>query len=495
MSEIRVRFAPSPTGSLHIGGARTALFNWLFARKYDGAFILRLEDTDTVRNIEEAALQIETSLSWLGLSWDEGPDKGGPFGPYLQSKRFPLYQEAVEKLLAGGHVYHCYCTPEELAQQREEARSRGEVPRYDRRCADLSREAQNAKKANGIKPAVRARAPRSGTTVVEDLVRGEVTFDNTHLDDIVIQKSNGGPTYNFACVIDDAAMHISHVIRAEEHLSNTPKQIVIYQLLGYDLPQFAHVPMILAPDRAKLSKRHGATAVEEFREQGYLPEALVNYLALLGWSPGDEREQMPLSEIVREFSLEHVSKTAAIYDVRKLTWLNAQYINSQPLEKIVTAVLPYLQKAGMVPKELSQKQKEYLDAVVEAVRSRIHTLEELRDAVDYFYDANFDYDEKGVRKHFTKPRVTEILAAGRDALSALPEDSFDLEETEKAYRKVMEEKEIPGGALIHPTRLALSGRTMGPGLFEIITILGKKESLQRLNRAISWIENNLPAES
>ncbi|MBO8128064.1 MAG: glutamate--tRNA ligase [Peptococcaceae bacterium] len=487
MSQIRVRFAPSPTGSLHIGGARTALFNWLFARSHGGVMVLRLEDTDTERFIAEAAEQIGRTLAWLGLEWDEGPDKGGPYGPYRQSERVEIYRAAAQQLVDKGLAYPCYCTKEELAAMREEARRKGQAPRYDGRCCRLSEEERQAKEAAGIKPTLRLKVPQEGQVVVRDLIRGEVSFDNATLDDFIIMKSNGMPTYNFACVVDDAAMRITHVIRAEEHLSNTPKQILIYEALGYELPYFAHVPMILAPDRSKLSKRHGATAVEEFSEQGYLPEAIVNYLALLGWSPGDDREKMTLDEIVRDFSLEAVNKSAAIYDVRKLTWLNAQYLNELPLDTIVARAVPFFKAKGLISKDPSGKDLEYLTTVIDAVRSRVHTLAELAEAATYFFKDDFTYDEKGVRKHFAKKpgEVVEILSRGRDALARV--ESFTVEETEKAYRKVIDEMGIKGAALIHPTRLALSGRTMGPGLFDIIAVLGKDECIKRLDRAINYI--------
>ncbi|MEW6459371.1 MAG: glutamate--tRNA ligase [Bacillota bacterium] len=491
MDTVRVRFAPSPTGSLHIGGARTALFNWLFARHHGGVFILRLEDTDTGRNIDEAATQIVSSLRWLGIDWDEGYDRGGPFGPYRQSERFELYREEARRLLANGDAYWCYCTPEDLAAQREEARKRGEVPRYDGRCRRLTDDARREKEAAGIRPALRVKMPKTGTTVVKDRIRGEIGFDNATLDDIIVMKSNGGPTYNFACVVDDGAMRISHVIRAEEHLSNTPKQIVLFNLLGYALPEFVHVPMILAPDRSKLSKRHGATAVDEFRADGFLPEALINYLALLGWSPGSEQEQFTVEELVASFSLDAVSKHAAIYDVKKLTWLNAQYLNSLPQARVVEAVRPFMQEAGYLSATPNPAELDYLSRVVEAVRSRVHTLAELRDASAYFYRSDFEYDDKGVRKHFTKPGVTNILARGRDALSRLPAGRFTVEGTEEAFRQVIEELGVSGGTLIHPTRLALSGRTVGPGLFDIIAVLGKEECLLRLDRAIAWIGANV----
>ncbi|MDI6907579.1 MAG: glutamate--tRNA ligase [Thermoanaerobacterales bacterium] len=490
MTEVRVRFAPSPTGNLHIGGARTALFNWLFARHHGGRFILRLEDTDTERFIPEAAQGILTTLRWLGLDWDEGPDKGGPYGPYRQSERLELYRREAARLVEQGLAYPCYCTLDELAAMREEARKAGRAPRYEGRCCKLTEAERRALEAEGRRPVLRIRVPE-GTTVVRDLVRGEVSFDNhAVMDDFIIMKSNGIATYNFACVIDDAAMRISHVIRAEEHLSNTPKQMVVFAALGYPLPEYAHVPMILAPDRSKLSKRHGATAVEEFRDQGYLAEAIINYLALLGWSPGDENEVMSRAEILTRFSLDAVSKHAAIYDVKKLTWLNAQYLGALPLDEVVERARPFFQARGLIGDKPGAEEMTYLRRVIDAVRSRVHTLAELAEASSYFFSDEFDYEEKGVRKHFMKPGVADILARGRQALADV--ECFDLESAEAAYRKVIEDLGVSGGTLIHPTRLALSGRTVGPGLFDIISVLGRERCLARLDRAIRCIETCNP---
>ncbi|MEW5762617.1 MAG: glutamate--tRNA ligase [Bacillota bacterium] len=489
MAGVRVRFAPSPTGSLHIGGARTALFNWLFARKNRGTFILRLEDTDVERNLAEAESGILTSLRWLGLDWDEGPDRGGPWGPYRQSERLDLYRREAERLLQAGLAYPCYCTPEELARQREEARQKGLAPRYDGRCRHLTTAERREREAEGRKPALRLVVPQEGVTVVRDVIRGEVSFDNRTLDDFIIMKSNGIPTYNFACVVDDSLMQISHVIRAEEHLSNTPKQLLVYAALGYEAPVFIHVPMILAPDRSKLSKRHGATAVEEFRDAGYLPEAIVNYLALLGWSPGDEREMIPLEEVIELFSLDGVSRSAAVYDVKKLTWLNAQYLNALPSERVVAAVLPFLRARGFVPEDPDAATLAYVTEVVKTVRSRVHTLAELADAAAYFFTDDFTYEEKGVRKFF-KPETAELLARGREVLARV--SPFDLSTVENAYRSLIAELGISGGALIHPTRLAISGRTVGPGLFDIMVTLGKERCLARLDRAIRWIKTCAP---
>jgi len=482
-----VRFAPSPTGNLHIGGARTALFNWLFARHNGGSFILRIDDTDLARSTEESTRGILSALRWLGIDWDEGPVVGGPYGPYFQSQRLDIYKDMALKLIDQGVAYYCYCTPEELAQRRKEAMASGKAPKYDGRCRELSLQERKSKEAEGRKPAIRLRIPDSGETVVHDLFRGDVAFANDVLDDFIILKSNGMPAYNFACVVDDALMRISHIIRAEEHLSNTPRQILVYQALGYQLPVFAHVSMILAPDRSKLSKRHGATSVEEFRDSGYLPGALINYLALLGWSPEGEEEILSLPELVNQFTLDRVGKTAAIYDIKKLTWMNGHYLNEEDLDRIVELAIPYFQKKNLISENPSQEEMDYLRKVVEAVRSRVKTLAEVADAAEYFFVDDFSYDEKGVRKHFRKENAAEYLAKAKEKLAALSD--FTLETTEAAYRDLSEELGIKAGEIIHPTRLAISGRTMGPGLFDIMVILGKEKTLERMERAIKYIEN------
>jgi len=480
MSSIRVRFAPSPTGSLHVGGARTALFNWLFARKYGGSFVLRLEDTDLDRNLAEAEKSILEGLAWLGLDWDEGPDRGGPYGPYRQSERLALYREEAARLVERGLAYPCYCLPEELARDRERAQKEGRPPLYCGRCRDLDEGARREREAAGRKPALRlAVAP--GATHVHDLVRGEVVFDHETIDDFIIVKSNGVPTYHLACVVDDHHMRISHVIRAEEHLSNTPKQLMLYRALGWEPPQFMHVSMILAPDRAKLSKRHGATGVEEFRSDGFLPEALVNYLALLGWSPGDEREVFSREELVEAFHPENITKHAAVYDLQKLTWLCAHYLRELPLEVVVERALPFLAAAGLVPATPGAEERPYLERVVDLVRTRVHTLAELASAADYFFRDDFLYEEKGVRKYFAKPGARNLLLKGREALAGA--EPFNAAGTEVAYRDLIERLGVSGGSLIHPTRLALTGRTVGPGLFDIVAVLGRDRCLARMARA------------
>lgn len=485
MSRVRVRFAPSPTGALHVGGARTALFNWLFARHHGGSFILRIDDTDTERSTPEALSQILSSLRWLGLDWDEGPDIGGPFGPYRQTERLEFYREAASRLLAAGRAYKCYCTPEELAAQRAEARRLGKPVAYDGRCAHLSAARQAALEAEGRKPAVRLKVARERAVILHDLIRGEVVFPGEVLEDFVLMKANGLPTYNFACVVDDHAMAISHVIRAEEHLSNTPKQMLVYEALGHPMPLFAHVPMILAPDRSKLSKRHGATSVEEYRADGYLPEALLNYLALLGWSPGGEEEFLPLEEMVARFSLERVSKNPAIYDQRKITWMNGHYLVWADLERVTRLCLPYFQKLELVGAPPTEAEWKKLKEVVGLVRDRVKTLQEVAEASTYFFRDRFDYDPKGVARHFQVPGRAALLARVRERLADL--ETFDVAAVEAACRGLADELGIKAAEIIHPMRLALTGRTMGPGLFEIAATLGKEATLARLDRAVQYI--------
>lgn len=483
MGEIRVRFAPSPTGTLHIGGARTALFNWLFARRQQGKFILRLEDTDLERSTENSAVGIVDSLKWLGLDWDEGPDTGGPFGPYRQSERLPVYKQYLQQLLDSGQAYYCFCSAEELSLQREKAQERKENYAYEGTCRDLPAEEIEARLSQGMKPVIRFCAPAEGNTVVQDLVRGEVVFANELLDDFIIAKSDGWPTYNFAVVADDYTMQISHVIRAEEHLPNTPKQLSLYRALGVNPPQFAHVSMILAPDRSKLSKRHGATSVQEFRDQGYLPEALINYLALLGWSPGDDLDLMSVSEMIERFSLDHVSKSAAIYDIEKLTWMNGHYLAKTDTGAILHMLEPALQAAGWP----SAGDPVYLSGIIELVRSRVKTVPEIVPAIEYFFCDPVNYDEKGIEKYFRKDGAIDKLQM---VISLLETSPFQPEPIETAIRLKAEEKGLKAADLIHPTRLALTGRTNTPGLFEVMALLGADLCRKRLNQAVHFIKTS-----
>ena len=486
MSEVRVRFAPSPTGYLHIGGARTALFNWLFARKMGGKLILRIEDTDTERLKEDSVSQILTSLKWLGLNWDEGPEAGGECGPYYQSERRELYSKYAQQLLDEGKAYYCFCTPADLEAEREKQRAAKQPFRYARTCRELDPEVAKARAAAGEPYSVRIKIPTEGSITVHDLIHGDVTFNMDQFDDFVIVKSNGMPTYNFAVVVDDHLMGMTHVLRAEEHLSNTPKQLLIYEALGFEPPKFGHMPMILAPDRSKLSKRHGATSVEEFRAQGYLPEAIINYLTLLGWGPGDEREIFTLEETVKLFELEQMSKKAAVYDTKKLTWMNGQYLSELPLEKILPEAKTFFIKDGLVTKEWLAENKEYFAKLVDTVRVRVKTLQEVADASAYFFKDVEAYDEKGVAKHF-KPEAAELLEKCIAALEA--DEVFDLTSTEAIYNKIAADNGLALGKVIHPTRLALTGRTVSPGMFDVMVLLGKEKTLARMRKAVEYIKS------
>lgn len=485
MSEVRVRFAPSPTGYLHIGGARTALFNWLFAHKMGGKLILRIEDTDTERLKEDSVSQILTSLKWLGINWDEGPEVGGDCGPYYQSERLPIYQKYAEQLLEQGKAYYCFCSSADLEAQREKQRAAKQPFRYARTCRDLPVEEAKARAAAGEPYSVRVKIPVEGTITVHDLIHGDVTFNMDQFDDFVIVKSNGMPTYNFAVVVDDHLMGMTHVLRAEEHLSNTPKQLLIYEALGWEPPKFGHMPMILAPDRSKLSKRHGATSVEEFRSQGYLAEAIVNYLTLLGWGPGDERELFTLQETVKLFELEQMSKKAAIYDTKKLTWMNGQYLSELPLEKILPEAKPFFIKDGFVTEDWFAEHEEYFAKLVDVVRVRVKTLQEVADAASYFFQDVTEYDAKGVAKHF-KPESVGLLEQCIAAVKA--DEVYDLASTEAVYNKIAADNGLALGKVIHPTRLALTGRTVSPGMFDVMVLLGKEKTLERLHKAVEYIK-------
>ncbi|HHY34787.1 MAG TPA: glutamate--tRNA ligase [Firmicutes bacterium] len=487
MSGVRVRFAPSPTGYLHIGGARTALFNWLFARRTGGTFVLRVEDTDADRTITDSAEKMMESFRWLGLMWDEGPVAGGEFGPYFQSQRRDIYTKYADILLEKGEAYPCYCTPEELKARRDEARSSGRFAGYDGRCRRLSEEEIRAFEAEGRKPALRLKTPSSGTTVVKDIIHGDVSFNNEEISDFVIMKSDGFPTYNFACVVDDHLMGITHVIRADEHLSNTPKQLMIYRAFGWTPPEFAHVPMILAPDRSKLSKRHGAQSVEEFRDGGYLPEAIVNYIALLGWTPPDpSREILSLEEMVHDFDLSKVSATPAIYDVTKLTWMNGYYMRTIDLDRLTGLYADFAVRSSLLQRNEVHLRWEWLKKVVSALRERARTLVEMVEASVYFFRDPQEFDPAGVKKYFHDRNVANTLRKCVGTLKVV--DNFDAATLEVRYREMAEREGVKASALIHPTRLAITGRTAGPGLFEIMEILGKDAVVRRMARAAELIE-------
>lgn len=469
---VRVRMAPSPTGFFHVGSARTALFNYLFARHTGGTFVLRIEDTDLQRNDPEFEKVIYQAMDWLGLTSDEGPHQGGEFGPYRQSERFPIYAEQAQKLIASGAAYYAYETTEELAAMKAEQAAAKQPPRYNGAHRNLTAEQRAAYEAEGRKPVVRLAIPE-GETAWDDLVYGHISWQNKELDEFVICKSDGSPTYNFACVIDDALMQISHVIRGEDGLSNTPRQIVLYKALGFDVPNFAHLPFLLGPDRKKLSKRHGAVNLLDFGTDGILPDAMFNYLSLLGWNPGDgeTQELFTRAELIEKFTLEGVNKAGAIFDFEKLQWMNVQYLKNMPVDQFLGLAASYLEDVDM-----SGEDTAYTQRSVELARERIRGLADIRDAIISFFSDEYPVDQAGVAKHLT-PVAIERLGQLRERFSALPEWNHDA--IEAAIRALATDLEIKPAELIHPSRMAVSGRTVGPSVFELLNVLGRERVLRR----------------
>jgi glutamyl-tRNA synthetase len=478
--EVRVRFAPSPTGFLHVGGARTALFNWLYARHMGGKFVLRVEDTDTARNSKEAVDAIFEGMKWLGLNWDEGPGAAEPHAPYFQTQRLDIYKKYVAKLTAAGRAYKCYLTAEELAVKREAAVARNEAYRYDRRWAlDIDPELRARHEAEGTPFVVRFKAPDEGTIVLDDLVHGTISFEAKQMvDDFVLVKKDGVPTYNFAVVIDDATMAITHVIRGDDHLSNTPKQMAIYEALGLPTPRFGHIPMILGPDKVKLSKRHGAVSVMQYAEDGYLPHALVNYLVRLGWSHGDQ-EIFTIEEMVQAYSLEALNKTAAVFDVAKLDWLNAHYIKSSDPQELVTLLQPFWAKLGL---DTSSKSPEWLATAVRSLQERSKTLVVMAESSRVYFAGAVEYDPAAVAKFLT--------VENRDMLKALKERLEKLSEwteaaLEPVFAELAAERGVKLGGIIQPTRVAVTGKTASAGMYEVLGLMGRDLSLERLAGAIA----------
>lgn len=487
MSTVRVRFAPSPTGYLHVGGARTALFNWLFARHHFGVFVLRIEDTDIARSTDEATQVILDALEYLGLDWDEGPGKGGDYGPYFQSQRVALYQEYANKLIELGRAYECYCTPEELEVKRKKQMSLGESTHYDGSCRDLTEQEKLAYKGQGRVPVIRFKSLGDGETLVRDLVRGDVRFDNiTQVDDFVIFKSDGMPTYNFAVVVDDALMKISHVIRGDDHLSNTPKQIQIYEALGFEVPQFAHIPMILGPDKSLLSKRHGAASVTEFYDNGFLAAAMVNYLSLLGWGYDDSQTIFSVPELIDKFTLERVSKNPAVFDIQKLEWMNGVYIRDLALDDLYDLALPFGQKAGFIPAEITPDLKEYMMRILKELQSRLKLLVDVVDLAQYFFDDNYPYKMEVVQKFLTKTKTEEILHYVYDVVKDAP--TMDEEYLKPLFQAGLKKYDIKMGDLIQPVRVALTGSNVSPGIYDVLQLLGKERVLSRIERTITMLK-------
>jgi len=465
MTKVRTRFAPSPTGDLHIGGARTALFNWLLARHAQGVFILRIEDTDAARSTLESIQVILDAMTWLGMDWDEGP--------FYQTQRISFYQEAAEKLLKEDKAYRCYCTPEELEIKREAALKTGIKPKYDRTCLDRK------SFPPGRPSAIRFLSPDEGKTVVEDLIQGRVKFDNTELDDLIILRSDGLPTYNFSVVVDDATMGITHVIRGNDHLNNTPRQIQIYQALGYPIPKFGHVPMILGPDKKKLSKRHGAQSVMEYKKMGYLPQAVVNYLVRLGWSYGDQ-EEFTRGELIEKFTLEVVGKSAAAINPGKLDWLNAQYIKKIELEELIQRVQPFLEAKGY-----SNIDPDLLRKAVLSHRERVKTLVEMADLSEFYFCEKIAYDERAAGKFLNQ----ETMPMLEQVLTALSNESIlGKGNVHRLIQQLAEARGEPLVKIAQPIRVALTGRTMSPPIDEVMEVLGKTEVIKRLHKAIEYIK-------
>lgn len=483
---IRVRFAPSPTGYLHVGGARTALFNFLFARHHEGKFVLRIEDTDRKRFQQEALDEIFTSLRWLGLQWDEGPEVGGPGGPYFQSERTALYRRQADELLRRGGAYRCFCSEERLAELRLEQERQGMSggAGYDRRCRRLSAAEVDDRLATGTPHIVRLKVPDERPVVFHDLIRGRIETSSAVLDDQVLLKSDGFPTYHLANVVDDHFMGISHVMRGDEWISSTPRHVLMYEAFGWEPPIFAHLPVILSPGGGKLSKRKGAASVLDFRRNGYMAEALVNFLALLGWNPGDDRELMPLAEMIAGFSLERISPKAAVFDEAKLEWMNGHYLHECRAADLLPDVVARWREAGLVGAECGTDDP-YLIKVVELMKERSRRIGEIADNARYFFVDPESYDEASARKHF-KPEAAAVLQALCDALAII--EPFDAATLDSLYRLIATDSELAVGKLIHPTRLAVSGVSFGPGLFELLELLGRETVLRRLEAARRWLD-------
>ncbi|MGB3093788.1 MAG: glutamate--tRNA ligase [Candidatus Zixiibacteriota bacterium] len=476
MSEIRVRMAPSPSGFLHVGTARTTIYNWLFARHHKGKFILRIEDTDPSRSSREMIDAILEALTWLGLNWDEGP--------FYQSQRTELYQKYAQQLLESGKGYFCFCTPQELEEKRKQAIALKADWKYDRTCLKLSAAEKEEKIKNGAPKAIRLLLPE-GETSFSDLVYGEPRKENKELDDLIILRSDGTPTYNFACVVDDVDMRITHVIRGNDHIANTFKQVLIYNALGLTPPKFAHIPLILGKDKAKISKRHGAVSVMEYKEQGFLREAFVNYLALLGWSPKDDREILSTDQMIELFTLEGVNPSNPIFDQEKLEWMNGEYIRASDDQRLLDLALPFLIKENLVTDETARQKREWLLKYVSLFKERCKTLKEFAQIGKYFFEFDYQYEEKTAKKHFNSAEAAGRLSAYVDRLSAL--DSFEKASIEQALRSLAEEMQIKPAPLIHPVRLATSGTSTGPPLFDMLELLGRDEVVKRIKKAIEFI--------
>ncbi|MBN1691848.1 MAG: glutamate--tRNA ligase [Dehalococcoidia bacterium] len=473
---VRVRFAPSPTGYPHLGNVRTALFNWLFARHTGGTFILRIEDTDQARKVEGAVEIILNSLQWLGMDWDEGP--------FYQSQRLDMYREYVEKLVSEGKAYYCYCSSQRLDAMRQEQIRLKQPPGYDRHCRDLGH-GKTSEADPAIAPVIRFKSPLEGRTAITDLIRGEVVFENSTLDDYVLLKSDGYPTYHLANIVDDHQMQISHVMRAEEWLSSTPRHVLLYEAFGWQPPRFAHLPMILGPDKSKLSKRHGATSIDEYRDRGYLPEAMINFLSLLGWSLDDKTEIMTRDEIVRNFTIERVSKTAAVFNLTKLDWMNGVYIRNLTQQEFSRRCLPFVERA--LPAEVKRPvDAEYLKKIAPLVQERAKLLSEVPSLVDFFFIDGLEYDDSLLQGKLEKGQAGEALEQALNALDNIRE--WNAGDLETAVRPLADGLGLKAGPFFGVLRVAVTGRTASPPLFETMEVLGRDRCMTRLQVALHRLQ-------
>lgn len=483
MENIRVRFAPSPTGYLHVGGLRTALYNYLFAKKNNGKFILRIEDTDRNRYVEGAVENLIKALKWAGLDYDEGPDAGGNFGPYLQSQRLDIYKKYADELIEKGHSYYCFCTTGRLQSLREE-QEKQKLPqaKYDKHCLSLSKSEIEKNLQSGMPHVVRLNVLPNQKIVFDDIIRERVEFDSSNVDDQVLIKSDGYPTYHLANVVDDHLMQISHVIRGEEWLSSTPKHVLLYDAFGWERPKFAHLPLLLNPDKSKLSKRQGDVAVEDYRDKGFLKDALVNFVALLGWNAGDDKEFYYMNELIEKFSLERVNKAGAVFDLQKLNWLNAEHLRKLSDEQILPMLKDEILHSEFNVLHLTD---EHLLLIISAMKERVSFVKEFITTCPYFYEPPKEYEQKAIEKNW-KPETPEQLTKLRNAFTELK--NLTREDYEHALAKVAEELNVGKGKLIHPLRLAVSGQSTGPGMFDLLFILGNDEVIKRIDTAIEKIK-------
>lgn len=488
---VRVRYAPSPTGLQHIGGVRTALFNYFFARSQGGSFLLRVEDTDQERYHDDALQDLYDTFDWLGIGWDEGPNKGGDYGPYVQSERVELYRKYAEQLVESGHAYYCFCSSERLDKLREEQKKEKKAQGYDRHCRNLREEERQEYFRQGIKPVIRFKVPLEGTTIFHDLLLGDIKKKNKDIPpDPVLLKSDGYPTYHLANVVDDHLMQITHILRAQEWIPSGPLHVLLYEAFGWEPPQYCHLPMVMGKDGQKLSKRHGATSVIEFRRQGYLPEALINYISLLGWSFDDKREFFTKDDLEELFSLEKLNKAPAVFDYKKLEWFNGQYIREMEDDELINLLLPYLKKDGVVSDPVSEAEMGIIRSMMPLMKERLHYLKDISELSSFLFQEIDDYDIQDViPKKLDAAKTLEVLTAARSLIAGFEE--AEEERTEELLREKAEELEVKLGAMLMPIRVAITGSRISPPLFGSIRLLGMEKTLERIDRVISLLKSEV----